>query len=67
LNADIEAESKGGKTEVDNLLPICGLCNKSMGSVHMEEYVSSQFPGNMKRFRERHYEIKKEKKSFLLF
>ena len=63
----IEAESKGGKTEVDNLLPICGLCNKSMGSVHMEEYVSSQFPGNVKRFRERHYEIKKEKKSFILF
>ena len=25
-------ESKGGKTTVDNLVPICGRCNMSMGS-----------------------------------
>jgi len=31
----IEAEVNGGKTDLENLRPICGLCNKSMGSQNM--------------------------------
>lgn len=31
-------ESKGGPTEITNLKPVCGACNKSMGSTHMEEF-----------------------------
>jgi len=31
----IEAEVNGGKTNLENLRPICGLCNKSMGSQNM--------------------------------
>ena len=31
----IEAEINGGKTNLENLRPICGLCNKSMGSKNM--------------------------------
>lgn len=32
------AESKGGLTTVENLRPICGLCNRSMGSKNMIEF-----------------------------
>jgi hypothetical protein len=32
-------ESKGGLTNVDNLLPICGSCNSSMGNKHMFEFM----------------------------
>lgn len=27
-------ESKGGRTEIDNLYPICSSCNKSMGDTY---------------------------------
>lgn len=32
------AESKGGDTCLENLKPICGLCNKSMGCKNMDEF-----------------------------
>lgn len=32
------AESKGGPTTLENLLPICGRCNQSMGTMHMDEW-----------------------------
>src|SRR4051812_25158993 len=35
----IVAESKGGKTNLENLLPVCSSCNKSMGSQHMLEFM----------------------------
>jgi hypothetical protein len=34
----IIAESKGGKTELDNLVPICHDCNIAMGTENMEEF-----------------------------
>lgn len=34
----VMAKSKGGKNTVENLRPICGLCNRSMGSQHMFEF-----------------------------
>lgn len=34
----IKAESKGGKLTIQNLRPICGTCNKSMGTRNLEEY-----------------------------
>ena len=43
-------ESKGGETSIDNLLPICGLCNKSMATKHMRDYVLQNFPENIKGF-----------------
>tara|TARA_B100000780_G_scaffold250841_2_gene197162 strand:+ start:4669 stop:5694 length:1026 start_codon:yes stop_codon:yes gene_type:complete len=36
----IEAEVNGGKTNLDNLRPICGLCNKSMGSKNMKIFMN---------------------------
>jgi hypothetical protein len=35
--------SKGGENTIDNLLPICGICNKSMSDTHLFEYVEKHF------------------------
>jgi hypothetical protein len=34
----IIAESKGGKMHVNNLLPICKICNSSMGNMNLYDY-----------------------------
>jgi hypothetical protein len=34
------SESKGGELCIENLRPVCGLCNKSMGTMDMNEFVS---------------------------
>ena len=34
----VEARSKGGTDTVENLRPICGLCNRSMGNKNMIEF-----------------------------
>jgi len=39
----IQAKSKGGENTIDNLLPICGSCNKSMSDMHLFEYVEKHF------------------------
>jgi hypothetical protein len=36
-------ESKGGKTTIDNLIPICGECNRSMGDRFTIDEFSKQF------------------------
>lgn len=35
--------SKGGENKVDNLLPICGTCNKAMSDTHLFEHVRQHF------------------------
>jgi len=35
----VVAEAKGGKVTVENLRPICGTCNKSMGTNNMLEFI----------------------------
>lgn len=37
------AESRGGKLELNNLKPICGSCNSSMGVMNMGEYAEKFF------------------------
>jgi hypothetical protein len=32
------AESRGGATTLENLAPICGRCNQSMGTMHMDQW-----------------------------
>jgi len=32
------AEAKGGTLDLDNLFPICSLCNKSMGTTSIEDW-----------------------------
>jgi len=53
----IESEANGGDIGINNLLPICGTCNSSMGTTHMDEYVKSQFPNNWNNYKNRKYKI----------
>ncbi len=39
----IVAEAKGGATNQDNLVPICSGCNKSMGTMDMNEFAQKCF------------------------
>jgi len=39
----IEPESKGGPTDVDNLLPVCGACNRSMFTMNLYEFRDKHF------------------------
>lgn len=51
--------SKGGKCNIKNLIPICSLCNKSMGNTHMDEFmIKNQFTFNINL-------IKKLKKNYI--
>ena len=34
----------GGKNTIQNLRPICGMCNKSMGSVNMDDWIEMYYP-----------------------
>ena len=65
----IISEANGGKTEMENLLPICGVCNKSMGTQHMDDFVSTQFPKNVQAYKERKYVLttKPKKLGFSIF
>jgi 5-methylcytosine-specific restriction endonuclease McrA len=36
-------ESKGGRTTIDNLIPICGDCNRSMGDRYTIDEFSKEF------------------------
>lgn len=35
----ILAASKGGECNINNLVPICSLCNKSMGNINMKDFI----------------------------
>lgn len=37
----IEPASKGGLCNIKNLVPICSLCNKSMGNIHMKDFMKN--------------------------
>jgi hypothetical protein len=39
----IVAEADGGTINIDNLRPICGICNSSMGTINMCEYALDNF------------------------
>ena len=40
----IVSEFEGGKIEVNNLEPICGSCNSSMGIINMNEFIDKYYP-----------------------
>ena len=42
----IIAEAKGGDVNIDNLLPICGMCNGSMGTTNLYDFQKSLQPKN---------------------
>jgi 5-methylcytosine-specific restriction endonuclease McrA len=54
----ITAESKDGKTEVGNLMPICTTCNSSMGSKNMDEYKKELWAGREQEYKNDPKDIK---------
>jgi hypothetical protein len=46
----IISEFNGGGVNVDNIMPVCGWCNKSMGTENMDEYIENYYPKNYKNF-----------------
>jgi hypothetical protein len=46
----ILAEIDGGLTNEHNLIPICSICNLSMGSINMNSFVYNNFPSNYDLF-----------------
>ena len=55
----IVSEKEGGQVSVENMLPICRQCNRSMGAEHMGEYVQRCYPKNMANFKGRQYTYQK--------
>jgi len=55
VGGHIVAEANGGEITVDNILPICSGCNLSMGTQHMDEFVSKHYPKNWEKYRKRQY------------
>ena len=39
--------SKGGENTLDNILPICSGCNRSMGNKNMDDYINTHYPNNL--------------------
>ena len=42
----VQSHVNGGSLEVGNLRPICGSCNKSMGSKLLFDYIKEKFPAH---------------------
>ena len=53
----IQPKSKGGPNTLDNVLPICGDCNRSMSDTPMEEYIKIYHPSNLSRYQNRSYNV----------
>ena len=49
----IISEFNGGPITVDNILPICGTCNRSMGKTNMDDFIKEHYPENLQRFTSR--------------
>jgi len=42
----VKAHAEGGNEELDNLRPICKMCNRKMGKMHMVEYCKKNVPNH---------------------
>jgi len=40
----VVAAAKGGSDAVDNLRPLCSICNRSQGDDHMDDFIAVYFP-----------------------
>ena len=60
----IISDADGGEISIDNLLPICSCCNKSMGKKNMREFIFENFPENIGNFDKRLYIQNKNNWSF---
>ena len=60
----IISENNGGMINIDNILPICSPCNRSMGTKNMDDYIKENYPNNMRLFNDRIY-IENKKKTYI--
>lgn len=60
----IISEKNGGLLVLDNILPICSPCNKSMGINNMEDWIQKYYPENYSNYIKKIYKIH-TKKNFL--
>ncbi len=51
----IISEKNGGLVTVDNILPVCSLCNSSMATQNMDEFIKKHYPNNYDKFLKRDY------------
>lgn len=49
--------ANGGLAIVNNILPICSVCNLSMGARNMDEYISNHYPDNLESFKNKQYRV----------
>ena len=54
----IISEKNGGNICIENILPICNLCNQSMGIINMDEYIKEYYPSNFCNFSLKKYSNK---------
>jgi hypothetical protein len=47
----VRAVKKGGTNTLNNLRPICGCCNKSMGVEDLEVFKENYFPNSLNKIR----------------
>ena len=53
----ILAKSNGGKNTVDNIIPICSMCNTSMSDMEMGKFIKEYYPKNYENFVKKKYVI----------
>jgi len=53
------AEHNGGLLEVENLRPVCGSCNSSMGTQNLYDYMEKYYSNRFKIIKERKEQKKK--------
>ena len=44
----VVAAAKGGSDAIDNLRPVCSICNKSQGDDHMDDFIAVYFPNSIR-------------------
>lgn len=49
------SDANNGSQTLENLRPICGCCNKSMGKEHMKTFIEKVFPDNVLNFNNKFY------------